>query len=414
MREYSNDIVFVSVPETNTEGPYLAPFLLKAAVQNNGFKSKAFDFNKDHHNNGTWVNDWLNEIKHADPKWVGISFMNRKQIDAGKELLSAIRQSMPHVKIVAGGYCVGHHKGDEFGVELTKKKLVDHLIKGEGEEAIVDLLNGIYSTEYTTPVPIDKIPIPDYSDVIHHNYDKYFITGSRGCPMKCTFCTENMFSKYYRYRSADSIISEMTYVKQQTGVNRFYFADSLVNGNPKQFRELISRLPEIEVKWQGYFSCLNIYTREDYENAAKAGLVHVSVGVESGSETIRKEMGKTSTNESLYKLIGTFADNGVDVTILLIVGWPTETEENFEETLQFITNISKYDNLLVQPGTTLLVGPEMITLNKKYKLIRPYGDKWRYGKNTKEERKKRWLRLVDHCKKLNVSVSEQHRKTIGV
>lgn len=88
----------------------------------------------------------------------------------------------------------------------------------------------------------------------------FFIESSRGCVRKCKFCNIPTSTESYRFRSGQRIAEEMISLKEKYGVNRFVFADNLVNGSIKHLVQFCNELvvrrtnPEFrEIRWSGSF-----------------------------------------------------------------------------------------------------------------------------------------------------------------
>jgi radical SAM superfamily enzyme YgiQ (UPF0313 family) len=269
-----------------------------------------------------------------------------------------IREKLPNVKIVVGGPFTEH-----LGPVLFSKGMVDSYVIGEGEEPLVNILKGNLSAPGINSNPaiqienLDTIPIPDYSDFPMHMYPKtwydprirnkdefgtefIYITGSRGCVRKCTFCDVASIWPKFRYRSGTSIAEEMMIQSNNHGTKTFLFTDSLINGSMKQLNDLCDTLIDYKnkeimkpVRWQGQFIARPQKQMPEsmYEKMKEAGCWFVSIGVESGSELVRQDMKKMFSDEDLFFTIEMCEKYHIEMAWLLMVGYPTETEEEFEK-----------------------------------------------------------------------------------
>lgn len=437
------DIVLATIPKSDHNAPLIAPFLLKSILQKNGFTCKAVDWNRDLYEktgdkdlfdrgltfnkkeffDKVWDNKlkdicltWIKELKSYNSEWVGISFLSQRNTHMGKRILELIRKNIPKIKIVVGGFMIS---GDNncLGPKFLEDGLIDYFIDGEGEDAIVNLLQGNYDFSGINklgswiPVDINHEFIPDYSDVVHYKYKFYDIYNSRGCVNNCLFCVEHLFAKGYRHRKSEFVYKEMLDIRNKYNNRSFRFVDSLINGNPKEFRKLCHLLYDKKFSWWGNFLITKWLTEKDFENASRAGLKDISVGVESASERIRYEMRKGFSNVNLYNTVDYAMKNNIKFSANIMVGWPTETDQDFNETLDFITFLSKYKNVSINPGPTVRTGKNAI-LYEKYKMETDENGHWVYQNNNYEVRKNRWIKLVDHCKNFGVNVSEHHRDRV--
>jgi hypothetical protein len=451
----SCDIVIASIPKTSIESPLLAPSLLKSVLKENGFNCKVFDWNYELYDKtkGTELElflnfnsdddlsfsdknefdivwnmgvkniaiDWVKEIEIINPKWFGISLFSNNCIYIAIKILELLREKLPHLKIVAGSDGVRSQKmRPTIGEYLKEKNLIDHYIVGEAENSIVHLLNGDLSFKGIDGnecdiVDLNTIPIPDYSDLDMDKYSNIWIMGSRGCINRCAFCDANEFYKTFRCRNGIDVANEMTYLNKKYNISFFNFSDNLVNGNLKFFRELCKNLKLNKCGWYGQTICNPKMTEDDFRNAKQSGLRSVTIGIESGVERIRNEMGKTYTNDQLITYLRYLSKYNIEVRASMIIGWFTETEEDFKETLDFLTFCAK-EKLLrkVSLGGTLTIGglteiSPSLPMSKIYNHLISFDKhgKWLYKKNTMKVRLDRWKRMRDHCLSIGFITQQQ-------
>jgi len=179
-----------------------------------------------------------------------------------------------------------------------------------------------------------------------HDYDTAIISGSRGCVRKCTFCDVMTIWPKYRWKTGKKIADEMHEVAEKTGLKKIGFSDSLVNGSMKHFRDMCKELAsrDNKVQWNGQFIVrgAKTFSSEDFDNLANSGCNGLTMGIESGSEKVRDHMRKKFSNEDIDYFMKNLGNRKIKMKMLLIVGYPTETEEDFEETLQLLRRYKKY------------------------------------------------------------------------
>ena len=284
--------------------------------------------------------------------------------------------------IVAGGSAVNSTSLIDqtrcYGLELKNAGLVDHYITGEGERAVVDLLNGgsgpgIDNTDPEQIDDLDCLPGPDYSfcDLDEYEYlypgeREIYITGSRGCVRRCGYCDIERFWPKYRYRSGKSIADEIINNYERLGVTRFYFTDSLVNGSLKAFSEQCDQLARYNfdrpIHWGGQFIYRSVRStpRDHYEMIRQAGGDFFYVGFETGSDRLRFEMGKKFTNDDIDWNLDQMSQNQIKVMPLMFTGYVTETLADHHETLKIFDRWQRY----VADGTisAIELGSDLIIL----------------------------------------------------
>lgn len=438
------DIVIPTIPKVVIDYPLPAPSLLKAVLNENGYKCKVLDWNYDLYKrlsdasvfdlkdlsftneedfNKLWDTNiheialiWMDELKSLNTEWVGIPLFTPHSILIAIKLMKLIREHLPSIKIVAGGdtiRLISDYK-PSVGEYLKNNFLIDHYVIGEGEYALLHLLQGdlnFNGIDGNIPdiVDINSIPIPDYTDLNMDHYNKILpIIGSRGCINNCAFCDVNFYSNIFRQRRAESIYNEMVYLKDKYNPYKFSFADNLINGSLKEFRKLCLLLRGKQIKWTGQMICTSKMIEDDYKNASLAGLRGVSIGIESGSETVRRDINKRFTNETIYKTLYYLSRYNIRITVMLIIGCPTETEEYFQETLDMLSEMkkNKYNIQRINVGGTCGISPQ-VELYTKYDYTNDeYG--WIYKGNDKATRVKRWFRTYEHCLSLGLETDTKH------
>jgi radical SAM superfamily enzyme YgiQ (UPF0313 family) len=453
------DIVIVTVPFVRRI-PQTGPALLKASVEKAGFSCKVLDWNFDIWNNiqnikttTIKLNDkniaeytisdmknfclanmekiskpWIKEIKNLKATWIGLStYSSRTSRIFLNSMLPILRRNLPNIKIIVGGHGFSL-PNTNWGAVLLKKGLIDFFVKGEGEETLVSLLKGekniagINGIEMNQIEDLDKIPFANYSDTPPNKYPlkKSYIVTSRGCVRRCNFCY-NYFKKI-RFRSPENVVDELIDLYNKYGIVDFFFADSLSNGNPKQLKGICNtiikametnRLPKIS--WGSSMSVLSrgSLDKKVYKLMSNSGCTSINIGVESGSDKVRKDMNKATKDEDIYFMIEQCRKNRINLDINFIVGYYTETEEDFEKTLNLITNISY---CLKDIHVGINVGPTFQVLNisdwKIAKLNKDRFGQWYYKDNTFPVRMDRWKRLVTHCQNLNFKTLENQKKLL--
>lgn len=391
------DILLANVPRISLVYPPAGTSLLKGMLQNAGFSAIVKDYNieffnglniNDHdfdeisnyftvkgnvsNKNLEIINQWyqttIEDILKINPKFVGISVFTFECQRATEELCVRLRK-VYNGKIIIGGAGLSTtgiaSQSNDFGNKLKQLGLVDHYIRGEGEFALVELLknnlnyNGLDNDNYKQIENLDDIPFPDYDDVIKNNYHypikrtQLPVTTSRGCVRQCTFCDIHAFWKKYTFRSGENVAQEMISHYNKYGVKDFFFTDSLINGSLKSFRNLYetlndyyknNNLPDKFFSWGGQFIVRNKkqLSPEDYVLAAKSGMNGLAMGIESLSERVRDDMKKGFTNNDLDFTLEQFRKNNINCYFLMIVGYPTETEEDFQESLEMFTKYQGY------------------------------------------------------------------------
>ena len=323
------------------------------------------------------LQNWATRILQNKHDWIGVSLLSVNSVLYTLDLCTELKTQDPDCKIVLGGPGVstfGIMGASNFGVFMQKAGLADTYIAGEGEYALIELLQGATDIEFKQIDDIDVFPFPDYSDF---NFKKYTnknnavaITGSRGCVRNCTFCDIKSAWKQYRFRSGKNIAEEIINHYQKYGSTEFYFTDSLINGSLKSFGGFLDAMIDArnsgriseQVRWSGQFICRPIhqFKEEWYKRMQLAGAKQLHIGIESGSEAVMHDMGKILSNDDIDYTIKMLTKYKIQCDMLMIVGYPTETKQDFNCTLDLLERLSVYNEKGTISGVNL--GKTMVVL----------------------------------------------------
>lgn len=303
--------------------------------------------------------------------FVAVSVFSRFSTRAARLFCERFRP-MSDVMLVAGGQGLTTPYGPQrFGDWLRSQNLVDHVGWGDGEIMWQHWMHGefdVAGTDDNLPVQIDDIeslPPADFSRLdpwkyFYNQVPGIYLTASRGCVRKCTFCDVPHRWPKYKYRAGDSMAQEMLMHWKQTKVNLFQFTDSVINGNLKEFLQLNLRLAELRVENPGFeprwLSQFNIRRAKDmpehfYRAMAAGGARMLITGVEHASWSVRQHMGKEFDNDDLDHHIRMCARYGIQNVFLMFIGYPTETQQDHQEQIEFLYKYQKY----MQAGTIAMI-----------------------------------------------------------
>jgi radical SAM superfamily enzyme YgiQ (UPF0313 family) len=183
----------------------------------------------------------------------------------------------------------------------------------------------------------------DDNNQIRKVYSNGDILASRGCPYHCKFCAchATWGTRKPRIRSVEGIMEEVEHIVRNYGENFFVFWDDLFTASKKRVtafcEELLKR--ELNIKWL-CLARLNNIDREMLDIMKKAGCVEIQVGVESGSDRMLEFIGKDLTTSMISQKTQLINDAGMKWLAFVIVGFPTETKQEIEQTLKYVTEIN--------------------------------------------------------------------------
>jgi radical SAM superfamily enzyme YgiQ (UPF0313 family) len=214
---------------------------------------------------------------------------------------------------------------------------------------------------------VDALPFPDrkFFDVEYHSEiagavtaPKKFTTvlSSRGCPFRCRFCGCQRFARgIWRARSAENTVEELSLLASM-GYKQFLFVDDSFTINPKRVIEIcrLVRKEKIDMDWicEGRVDYCSYDTMREM---VKAGCKIIYFGIESANQRILDYYNKRITPQQSERAVKTTRKAGMDAIMgSFIVGAPTETREEIENTLSFARKIPidfpQFNILGVFPG----------------------------------------------------------------
>ena len=409
--QFSKCADFDSFANANSIGGY---------VQSSVSKSFAKDVTK-------WIKkEFKNKIADRCPEIILLSVFSSQSLDFVVPLVSIIRDIMPDVYILIGGRGLDNVErqtkmsyGEFYATYLTVNTYL-----GDAENCLVNTIKTRYQGCFVAlPVnseELENVPAADWSGV---NFDLYTgdlwvpITASKGCVRECTFCDVAGGWPKYVYRKGEKVGREIIDLYNKTGMTKFEFMDNLINGSISNFRSMntviANEIPNI-LEYKGYAICRpkKEFLESDFELAKIAGASLLRVGIESGSEKVRYDMKKKFSNEDIDWFATNCAKYNIKQEWLMFTGYPTETEEDFQDTLKLL---EKYSYLGKQGYITVFISlPMMLTTNSNFmrEYAHSYGlehnrnDSWsdffwsstNYPDNTFEIRVDRWRRFAEKIK----------------
>jgi hypothetical protein len=147
---------------------------------------------------------------------------------------------------------------------------------------------------------------------------------SRGCCMRCAFCSESVFWTRFNARSPSSIVEELRIQKRRYGARCFSFNASLINHDDAWHQSLLEELcaADLDISWWGYCRPTSDLSAKTAALMRRAGCAMVSVGVESFSQTALNGMNKGTQSEDALQSIIALIEAGIFVDFALLTGFP--------------------------------------------------------------------------------------------
>jgi len=308
---------------------------------------------------------FLPSIVAERPELIGVSITATSQIIPGLTLCRLIKEAAPDIHVTVGG-SIFTRLVDNLRRCPNLFDLTDDIVVFEGETALLELVNQMAGKKDFTKVPNliyrqnGKIIVnqPFYSENVNQlpapNYDgfplgRYLspepvlpVQFSRGCYYKdCAFCALTLDHQNFRQKDPGRTIEELEWLKQRYGVRNFFFTDECFALSPTKrlCQQMIDR--RMDIRWTCEMRFEKNLTKELLTSMRDAGCLKIVFGLESFNQRIMDFMKKGIQQEWVRRIANDCVDLGIAVHCYIIVGFPTEKEEEALETMNFVVENKK-------------------------------------------------------------------------
>lgn len=312
----------------------------------------------------------MDELEASRPRVIGM-YVAITMIDNARALAGMIRERVPGAVLVCGGpmptvsperfvpdFDVVFH-GE--AVQSFPRFCADYLRSGRLEDmlsmsgrypGICFLENGALVRVPVRPSrkkELDRLPAPDLRDFDHAGYQRFWrersgfspacVMTTYGCPYDCDFCSKPIFGRYYRPRGMEGILREIMAIRSR-GYDGLWVADDCFTLDIDHVRRFCRML--IKEGLQMAWTCLSRaepVPDRNIELMKQAGCRRVYFGLESGSDEVLKLMNKHTTTEAAGLTVRRFSEKGIQTAGFFMIGYPGETYETIETTLQWALSL---------------------------------------------------------------------------
>ena len=345
-----------------TVEPPLGLCYIAAVLEKNNYVCSIIDANVERLSN----RDIINRIKES-PSVIGI-YLNSFLFSVSKDLCAEIRKKFPDSLILLGGPLAS-----TIPEVLLDEFLCDGIIKGEGEYAVLGIMNNISAgkpafdetisgavyklkdgniryNDLKRIVDLDELPFPAlhllpklkaYKSRSRKKPIAPIIT-SRGCPYGCSFCSKDIFGRKITMRSANNVLDEIDFLVTKYGVKQI---DILDDNFAQNRQRLIDILDGIIVR--NYNLAINLQSGVRIENIdeeilvkmKQAGVYKIAFGVETADEKLLEIHNKKLNLKKMEEVVSLSKRLGFLTYGFFIIGLLGETDKEFDQTMRFAKKI---------------------------------------------------------------------------
>lgn len=359
---------------------------IAAVLEERGFEVSVLDMTV----GGAGPAALISFLERVAPDVVGVSAVCATYLEAVSVAKICRATLGSSVKILLGG----PHVTFATDTVLARHDCFDICVVGEAEQTVAELCEALASKESQrwrtvpgiafrdgplirkTPArtfisELDDLPFPARSHFPEAAYldavgvfevgatNKAELIASRGCPYPCEFCsTKEFWQRKYRNRSPEHVVRELEQLAAR-GTTDLYFNDDIFTIQRTWVEALCALLADrrLNLRW----ACGTRADRVDRQLLAKmkaAGCVYVYFGVETGSDSINQHQKKGASVAQVEAAYEMLRESGIFASAALIFGLPGETSETARNTVDWVRDVLRPDEVWISkatcyPGTPL-------------------------------------------------------------
>lgn len=347
------------------------------------------------------INSYLEDEK---PGFIGFSCTTSSFFD-GIRISKYIKKMLPETKIIFGGVHVSALKEKI----LTAYPVIDFIVVGEGEYTLYQLLktdetdlenlknivfkkkNGeIVFTGYRKKLmDLDTLPFPAYEKLPGYpasyklpifNYPKVpnaSCISSRGCPYSCSYCDRSVFRKSFRYNSAQYLYRHLKYLNDRFNIQHINFYDDQFTFNRSRVEEFAQLMMNNPLNMT--FNCAARAEHLDFELLTlmkSAGCWMISLGIETGDETLLAQHRQNPDLEMMRDKIHLIKKAGIRVKGLLMMGLPGESEESIKKSKAYVFSLP-IDDFNLAKFTPFPGSPVYSQIKENNEMLGTFNEDWK-------------------------------------
>ncbi len=388
-------------------------------------------------------------VREYQPDVVGIT-SNTPQVKQGWLAARQVKSILPNAVIVQGGPHVS-----ALPEESAARPEIDIVARGEGEMTWLEICAAIERAKAGNPclhieevldpqskilAPVLGITYQTLQGKIRHNGErpaiasledlpfpayKYFklerytslqpavdtvergksfsMMTSRGCPYRCTFCSQSVMAEKWRGRSPESVAAEFAHLIHDWGAQEIGILDDSANIDRNRLRAMCQKLIDDKLNTVPWILIngirANLADTDTLDLMREAGCKRVAFGVETGDEEILESIDKRVTHDQIREAFRNAKQVGLETVGFFIIGLPGDTEATMNKTIDFACEldpvVANFSMMTPYPGTKVW---EQVHRNGGRMLMRDWDDyvffegKARYelGETTAELQERKW------------------------
>ncbi len=324
------------------------------------------------------IREWVRSRSGgADPvRLIAFTVMPGPQLVSAVRLSKAVRCAHPQIPIAWGGTF-----GSLYPAPVLNAPYVDGLVRGQGEQTFLDLLEVLDGTKdpksvaglaFREPdgshwigperpwVGPGELPDPPYHKIEVAEYLQPTFLGRRtgvyqasiGCPYGCSFCgVISVFGRREKVQPAARTAGHLAFLARVHGMDSVHFYDNNFFLGEAHAREVADAFLPLGLSWwcEARIDALLRFSDQTWRRLRASGLRMVFCGAESGSDEVLAKMNKGLTTAQTVELAARIRQYGVIPEFSFVFGDPDEPEREVANTLRFIRRLKA-----INPDTEII------------------------------------------------------------
>ena len=269
----------------------------------------------------------LSLIEEEEPRIIGFSLNYLSQALCTFAMIGYLKTIASGITIVVGGgLATSWMRRPDWKNPFNG--LIDTMIAGPGEEALLSMGGKDYVQNYDTP---------DYDDLATNTYlAPGFIlpySAASGCYLsRCSFCPEKAEGNSYKPVPVKQVTNDLAHLTQSLNPSLIHILDNAIS--PRLLEELVCNPPG--APWYGFARISRQLTDADFCHALKkSGCIMLKLGIESGDQRVLDSLEKGIELTEVSRALTTLKAAGIATYVYLLFGTPAETVVEAHRTLDF-------------------------------------------------------------------------------
>jgi anaerobic magnesium-protoporphyrin IX monomethyl ester cyclase len=303
----------------------------------------------------------------TDPvRAIAFTVMPGPQLASAVPLTRHVKACHPDIPVIWGG-----NFGSLYPEPVLNAPYVDWLVRGQGEQTFVELLDVLKGGRDPATVaglsfrksdgshhigaerqwigpgelpapPYHKIPVRDYLRPTFLGRRSGVYQASIGCPYACNFCgVISVFGRKEKVQHPSRTAEHLGFLAREHGMDSVHFYDNNFFLNDAHAREIADHFAPLGLNWwcEARVDALLRFSDETWRRLKRAGLTMVFCGAESGSNEVLRKMQKGITVEQIQEVAARTREHGIIPEFSFVFGDPDEPEREIDNTLTFIRKL---------------------------------------------------------------------------